>query len=107
MASSEGDQLLAGTFHAIIDQIEANKIYLKLQRSGIGNESSCIKHTFSARFQLWMPVLHQSMCTFTSKLVFEVWAKYKDVPTKRLKCDVTTNPSQQNLKICDWTVQTN
>ena len=52
MASSEGDQLLTGAFHAIIDQMEANKIYLKLQRSGIGNESSCIKHTFSARFQL-------------------------------------------------------
>ena len=52
MASSEGDQLLAGAFHAIIDQMEANKIYLKLQRSGIGNESSYIKYTFSARFQL-------------------------------------------------------
>ena len=68
MASSEGDQLLAGAFHAIIDQMEANKIYLKLQRSGIGNESSYIKYTFSARFQLWMPVLHQSMCTFKAGL---------------------------------------
>ena len=48
--SSDGDQLLAGAFRAIIDKIEA--LYFKLQRSGIENESSHIKHTFSERFKL-------------------------------------------------------
>ena len=47
MASSEGDQLLAGAFHAITDKVEAKRIYFKLQRGGIENE-----YTFSERFKL-------------------------------------------------------
>ena len=52
MASSEGDQLLAGVFYAILDEIETDK-YFKLQRSGIGNESSYIKNTFFLQVLLW------------------------------------------------------
>ena len=47
MASSEGDQLLSGAFHAIMDKIEADILHIaKWQRSRIGNESSSIKDTF-------------------------------------------------------------
>ena len=38
MASSEGDQPLAKTFHAIIDKIKAD--ILQNLKSGIGNESN-------------------------------------------------------------------
>ena len=89
MANTEGDQQLAGALHAILDKIEL--IYFKLQRSGIGNESSFIKDTFSERFQLQMPVLHQSTCTFNASL----WSlgKIYNVPTKILKRDARTNSS--------------
>ena len=50
MASSERDQPLAGAFYAIMDKIEAD--ILDRQRSRIENELSCIKDTFSERFQL-------------------------------------------------------
>ena len=50
MASPEGDQLPAEDFHTIMDKMRL--IYIKLQRSGIGNESLHIKDTFSERFQL-------------------------------------------------------
>ena len=52
MASSEGDQLITGAFHAIYGLNRARLIYLKLQTSGIESESSYIKDTFSERFQL-------------------------------------------------------
>ena len=42
-----------------------------------------------------------------SRLISEVSAKYKDVPTKILKRDVRTNSSKQNIKICVGTVQIN
>ena len=48
MARSKGNQLLAEVFHAIMDQIEADR--LKLQRREIGNEFSHIKHIFSEIF---------------------------------------------------------
>ena len=51
MTRSEGDQLLAGAVRAAMEQIEA-VIYFKLQTSGIGNEFSYSKDTFSERFQL-------------------------------------------------------
>ena len=38
MASSEGDQLLAGAFHAILDKIKAD--ILQITKSGIGNKFS-------------------------------------------------------------------
>ena len=44
MAGSEVDQLLAGTFHVIMDKIEAD--LLNFQSSGIENESSYFKNTF-------------------------------------------------------------
>ena len=34
-----------------------------------------------------------------SRLISEVWAKYKDVSTKILKCDAKTNSSKKMLKI--------
>ena len=61
MASSERDQPLAGAFYAIMDKTEAD--ILDRQRSRIENELSCIKDSFSERFQLSMLVLHQSTCT--------------------------------------------
>ena len=39
MASPEGDQLPAGAFHAILDEIEIVNNF-KLQRKGTGNEFS-------------------------------------------------------------------
>ena len=44
MASSEGDQLLKGAFHAILDKIEAD--ILQIAKSGMGYESSHISDTF-------------------------------------------------------------
>ena len=35
-----------------------------------------------------------------SRLVPEVWSKYKDVPIKILKRDAITNSSQENVKNC-------
>ena len=47
MASSEGDQLLSGAFHVVMDKIEADILQItKWQRSRIRNESSSIKDTF-------------------------------------------------------------
>ena len=48
MASSEGDKLLVGVLHAVMDKIEANCKEVELKM----NESSYIKDTFSERFQL-------------------------------------------------------
>ena len=39
--------------------IKQRLTYFKLQKSGIGNESSHIRHTFSERFQLYMSVTYQ------------------------------------------------
>ena len=66
MASSEGDQLIAGAFHVIMYKIYAD--VLQIVKKWIGNESSYIKHTSSERFQPYMPVLHQSTCTFKAGL---------------------------------------
>ena len=51
MASSEGDQVLAGAFHAIIDKIEAD-ILANCKEVQLGNELSYIKNTFSERLLL-------------------------------------------------------
>ena len=48
MAIYEGDELLTGASHATMDKKKL--IYFKLQRIGIGNESSYIKDTFLERF---------------------------------------------------------
>ena len=40
MARSEGDQVLAGVFHAVMEKKKEADIYFKLLRSGIGNEFS-------------------------------------------------------------------
>ena len=58
--SSEGDQLLAGAFHAIIDKIEADI----LQRSGIKNKSSYIKNTFFRK----MPAINDSFAPKSVRL---------------------------------------
>ena len=65
MANFVADKPLAGAFHAIMDKIEAN---IQLQSCGIENESSYIKNTFWERFKLYMPVLHQSSCSFKTGL---------------------------------------
>ena len=71
MANSEGDQQLAGALHAILDKIEL--MYFKLQRSGIGNESSSrilFQKDSSYKCQFCTKI-HASLT-----LVSEVWAKY-------------------------------
>ena len=69
MASSEGDQLLVGTFHPIMDKIEAD--VLQIAKKWNWNESLYIKDTFSERFQLKMPVLHYCKVRAPSKLASE------------------------------------
>ena len=69
---------------------------MKLQRRGIGNESSTSKILFQKDSSYKC-----QFCTEVralSQLISEVWAKYKDVPTKILKRDARTNSSSQNLK---------
>ena len=50
MADSEGDQILAGAFHAIMDTADAN--ILQIAKKEIGYEFLYIRDTFSERFQL-------------------------------------------------------
>ena len=68
MTNFERDQLLAGAFHAITDKIKADILHIAKKWIKWRNESSCKKYTFSKRFQLLMPVLHQSMYTFEAGL---------------------------------------
>ena len=58
MAFSEGNQLLAGDFQAVLD--ETNAIMLQF-RNGTGN-------IFAESFQLQMSTLHQSMGIFKASL---------------------------------------
>ena len=96
MASSEGDQLLARAFHAIMDKIDSDILQ-------------------TAKKQNWIVFIHQGFqkdssykCQYftkvraPSRLVSEVWAKYKDVPTKILKrfCkDKLRQTSQRNINV--------
>ena len=59
MAFSEGSQLFAGHFHALLDEMNASM--LNLQRNGTGNGLSNIKDTFAETFQLQLSLLHQIM----------------------------------------------
>ena len=71
---SEGDQLLAGAFHAIKNKTELDMLQIAKKRNW--NQSSYIKDTFLERFQQKIPTLHQSTCTF--KVGFSSMGKYKD-----------------------------
>ena len=71
MAFSEGNQLFAGDFQAVLD--ETNAIMLQF-RNGTGN-------TFAESFQLQMSTLHQSMGIFKAGLSSDGWAKYKEKVT--------------------------
>ena len=100
IASSEGSHLVAGAFHVIVDKIEADI----LQIAKKWNWKWIVKHTFQKD-----PSYEFQFCTKVcapSRLLSEVWAKHKDVPTKILKRDARTDSSCQKLKICVWTVQT-
>ena len=57
MTSSEGNQLLAGAFHAIMDEIDADILQIAKE----SNWKWIITHE---AHQPWMPVMHQSTCTF-------------------------------------------
>ena len=59
MISSEGDQVLAGAFLAIMGKIEAGILQIAKKWSWI---------PFSERFQLQILVLHQSTRTFKAGL---------------------------------------
>ena len=91
----EEHQRLAGAFHAIMNNREAD-IFFKMKRSGIENESWYIKILFQKDFSC--------KCQFCitvrapSRLVSEVWAKYKEVSSKLLKRHTRTNPNQQTQR---------
>ena len=78
MALSEGNQLFAGDFHALMDEMNAGM--LQFTRNGTGNRFSNIKDTFAESFQLQLSVLHQSMCIFKAGLssLSDDWVKYKE-----------------------------
>ena len=85
MASPKGDQPLAGAFHAVMEKIEADVLQIATRKwkwIGIGNEFSYIKDSFSERFQLQMPVLHQCTCTFKAFL----WSLGKIVKMFQPRC---------------------
>ena len=93
MASSGGDQLLARDFHAIMHKILADKLSKKWNWISVFIlQKYFLKKTPTIKWQFCTKVLP------LSRLVSEVWAKYKDVPTKILKLHAKTNSSQQNLK---------
>ena len=90
MARFEGYQILARTFHAIMDKIEtdivqtARKWNWKLMFIHQGN---FFQKDSSNRCQFCTKV------RALERLVSEVWPKYKDIPTKTLKCHARTNSS--------------
>ena len=77
MAFSEGNQLFAGHFHALLDEMNAGM--LNSQRNGTGNRLSNIKDTFAETFQLQLSLLHQIMVSRDdlSSLSYD-WAKSKE-----------------------------
>ena len=88
--SSEGDQLLAGAFHAIMEKIEADILqiakkwnwkWIFIHQGYFFRKIQAIKCQFYTKVRA------------PSRLVSEVWAKYKDLPTKILRCDTRTNSS--------------
>ena len=83
--SSVADQPLAGALHAVIDKIEGDILQTAIKLNWIW--IFIYQGSFEKDSSYKMPVLHQSTCT----LVSEVWAKYKDVPTKILKCEARRN----------------
>ena len=102
MAGSERDQLLARTFDAIMDKIEADllQIIKKWNWKWIFHSKNTFLRDSSYTWQ---------SCTKVPaplRLVSQIWAKYKaevsmcQVPTKILKRHAWANSSLQNLKIC-------
>ena len=94
MVFSEGNQLFAGDFHAVLDEINGEAvIYFNLQRNGTGNGLSNIKDTFAESFHLQISLLHQSMCIFKAGLsgLSDGWAKYKENAPK-------VSDSNQNIE---------
>ena len=92
MASPEGDQLLAGAFHAIIDKVEADILQIEkkwnwklmfIHQGYFLRKIPAINVNFAPKYMQLRP----------STLVFEVWEKYKDVPSKILKLHAKTNSS--------------
>ena len=77
MAFSQGNQLFAGDFHTVLDELTL--IQFNLQRDGIRNGLSNIKDNFAESFQLQMSVLHLIMCIFKVRLsgLSDGWANMK------------------------------
>ena len=83
MDSSEWYQLLAGAFHVITDKIEADILETGKKKM----ELKMNLYTSRILFQKDSRYKYQ-FCTKVCaplRLGSEVWAKYKDVPTKLLK----------------------
>lgn len=59
VACTKGDQLLEGSFHSILDKIEANM--LQITENWNWNKSPNVKDILKETFQLRIPALHQSI----------------------------------------------
>ena len=90
MASSERNQLLVGAFHAVVDKTEADILQITKNWKWIWvfiHQGYFFRETSATKCQFCTKV-----CA-PSRLASEVWAIYKDVPTKILKRDTRTNSS--------------
>ena len=95
VASSEGDQSLAGAFHANYGQNRGSYIS-NCKEVQLEMNLHISRILFSERFQLQMPVCTKIRAP--ARLVRKFRAKYEKVPTKISKRDARTNSSEQNLK---------
>ena len=88
MVNSEGDQLLAGALHAIMEKIEADTLQIAKKWNWIW--------IFIHQRHFFISAIKLQYCTKVhapSRLVSKVCAKYKDLLTKILKPDARTNSS--------------
>ena len=103
--STEGNQLFAGDFHAVV--IKQTLMLFSLQRDETGNGLSNIKDNSVESFQLQMSVLHQSTRISKAGLssLSDGWANIKkkylvcQISIKMLKQHAIPNSTLQKLKI--------